>query len=219
MITDSKEKLLGAYAWGLSSLVSIIALVAWGQSYQWKLTHLSTYQIFPLLGLVAFSIMWSHYAVSVIRNYLGIDKKVIINYIQITSWIVLIAILLHPSLLIYQLYRDGAGFPPASYYHYVAPGMGWITLLGTLSLFVFLTYEFRRKFGGRSWWKYINYLTDLAMLGIFYHGLRLGSQLHSGWFRLVWIFYGVSLVGFLVYTYSKKMRSTNQLDQKVLSKS
>jgi hypothetical protein len=47
----------------------------------------------------------------------------------------------------------------------------------------------------------MDYLVDLAVLGIFYHGLRLGDQLYGGWFRAVWYFYGVTLAAALSHKY------------------
>lgn len=196
---DMAEKRLNMGAWALSFVVSLLAITVWEQSTKPPLT---IYKLFPIFGLLAFSLMWSHYIVSVIRQYLKIDKSVVLLYFNVTSWIVLIAIALHPSLLIYQLYRDGLGLPPGSY----EMVYGWVTLLGTGSWFVFIAYEFRRKFGQKKWWKYIEYLGDLAMLTIFYHGLHLGTQLHIEWFRWIWYFYGVTLVGALSYIYAKKLQ-------------
>lgn len=197
-------------AWLISLSVVIIAFIAWGHSYKWQLGGLSTYQIFPLLGLLAFSLMWSHYVASVIRQMLNVGKEVLSSYFEATSFVVLALICLHPGLLIYQRFRDGYGLPPHSYESYVAPGLGWVTLLGTACFILFIAYEFRRLYGSRSWWQYIAIGTDLAMLGIFYHSLRLGGQLQTGWFRLVWIFYGVILVVCLAYIYAKKYQRQRQ---------
>ncbi len=192
------------FAWGISFGVSVVAFVAWGAYYGWRFSSLNAYQFFPLLGLLAYSLMWSHYIAGVMRELLGLDKKILARYFEVTSFAVLALICLHPGLLIYQRFRDGFGLPPHSYESYVRPGLGWVTLLGTASLLVFLAYEFHRKFGRQPWWHYVQTATDVAMLAIFYHGLRLGSQLQHGWFRYVWWFYGLSLLAVLVRTYAKK---------------
>lgn len=203
----SATKKLNLFAWSLSLAVAVIAFVTWGQDSAWHFAHLSSYQFFPLFGLLAFSLMWSHYIVSVARQYLKVDKTLLHVYVETTSVAVLIALFLHPGLLLYQLWRDGFGLPPGSFlHHYVATGMGWIALIGFVSWFVFMAYEFRRKFGQRSWWHYIGILTDIAMVGIFYHGLRLGSQTQSGWFYIVWWFYGLTLIGALAFIYINKYR-------------
>jgi hypothetical protein len=125
------------------------------------------------------------------------------QYFRVTGWVVLVLIVLHPGLLIYQRFRDGFGLPPGSYQSYVAPSMAWLTLLGTACLLIFLAFELRRRYGERSWWHFVAEAGDFAMLGIFYHGLQLGSQIH-GWYRTVWWFYGITLVAILLYSYWQK---------------
>lgn len=121
---------------------------------------------------------------------------------------VLVAILLHPGLLIWQLWRDGFGLPPGSYLrNYVAPNMAWVALLGTISLLVFLSYELRRIFATKRWWRFVQYASDIAMLAVFYHGLRLGSNLQRGWFKWLWLAYGLTLALALIYIYTTKFRT------------
>jgi hypothetical protein len=194
-------------AWSLGLAVTLLAIIAWGSNLAWHLTPLNAYIVFPVLGLVAYSLMWSHYILGSTQDMLGWDKSILKQYFSTTGWAVLILICFHPGLLIYQRFRDGFGLPPGSYESYVAPGLGWVTLLGTASLLVFLAYEFYRVFGERSWWHYIRQAGDIAMLAIFYHGLRLGTDLQGGhWFQLVWWFYGVTLATVLIRSYLLKYR-------------
>lgn len=200
---------LNTLAWGLSASVATVAFIAWGQDQRWQFSGLSTYQLFPIFGLVAFSLMWVHYIVSALRVYLKIDRSLTQQYFEITSFIVLVAIALHPGLLWWQLWRDGLGFPPGSYLeYYVEPSLKWVAVLGTVSLLVFLAYELRHWFGQKSWWRYMQYASDAAMLAVFYHGLRLGGQLQSGWFQAVWLVYGVTLLAVLLYRYIIKFQTT-----------
>lgn len=206
----NRDTYVKAFAWGLSILASLVAITTWGQDHAWQLTSLDGYQIFPVLGLTAYSIMWSHYIVSVVRRRLGVEFSVIKQYFTVTSFVVLACICLHPSILIFRLFSDGQGLPPGSYEHYVAPGLGWITLLGTACLFIFLSYELRYFFGKRSWWKYVTYAGDAAMVGIFYHGLRLGSDLQTGWFMKLWWVYGITLIACLGYNYWERFSKTQK---------
>jgi hypothetical protein len=187
--------------WAVTALVSGLAIYGWGSSYSWQLTRLTTYQLFPLLGLLAFSIMWSHYMAGAMRRTFLHGAR-LETYFRSTGYVVLVAIVLHPGLLIYQRFRDGYGLPPRSYETYVAPSLAWITLLGTVCLLTFLAFELHRWFRNKPWWHYVANASDAAMLGIFYHSLRLGSQLMSGWFKDVWILYGCSLVAALIFKYS-----------------
>lgn len=194
-------------AWSLAASVCLLAFIVWGQSYNWKFDALDAYQAFPLLGLLAFSLMWSHYISGALRTYFKLPSISLKNYFESTSLVVLALILMHPGLLILQRFLDGYGLPPGSYASYVAPGLGWVTLLGTASLMAFLLFELRRFFGTRSWWKYVLYLNDIAMVAIFYHGLQLGSQLQIGWYRTVWYIYGIALVAAILYSYMNSYKS------------
>ncbi len=190
-------------AWLLTALAAALAVIVWGQSYDWQLSF-DAYLVFPVLGLTAYSIMWAHYMAGTLREFFRVDKTALKEYYRWTGFAVLALICLHPGLLIYKRFVDGYGLPPHSYETYVAPGLGWITLLGTASLLVFLAYEFHRKFGKRDWWHFVTQAGDLAMIAIFYHGLRLGTQTQSGWFHYVWWFYGITLVAVLIRSYSIK---------------
>jgi hypothetical protein len=190
-------------AWSLSLVVCLLAILSWGHDYNWQLLPINNYVLFPLLGLLAFSLMWAHYMAGALRQLLGLKPAVLSRYFKLTSSVVLVLLFLHPGLLIYQRFRDGFGLPPHSYESYVAPGLGWVTLLGTVSWLAFMAFEFRRFYGKRSWWHFVTEAGDAAMLAIVYHGLRLGHQLH-GWFLGVWWFYAAALVMVLINKYYRK---------------
>lgn len=187
-------------AWGLAAIVCGLAFLAWGEGLNWRLSRFSAYKLFPLFGLLAFSLMWSHYMAGVVRRQAGMTKESIQSFLQVTGWLVLVLICLHPGLLVWQLWRDGFGLPPGSYLqNYVAPKLAWVALLGTVSLGVFLSYETKRWFARKAWWPWVAYASDVAMLAVFYHGLRLGRNLHEGWYRQLWWLYGALLVAALIY--------------------
>ncbi|HVX23894.1 MAG TPA: hypothetical protein VG992_00930 [Candidatus Saccharimonadales bacterium] len=190
--------------WLVSFVVVVLAVLVWGQQNLWHVWPINTYRFFPVLGLMAFSVMWSQYATGWLGRQFNWPSTELSRYFSVTGWVVLVLICLHPGLLIYQRFRDGAGLPPHSYESYVRPGLGWLTLLGSTCLLIFLAYELRRVYADRPWWRYITYLVDAAMLGIFYHGLELGDQLQRGWYRYVWWFYGLTLVYFLAINYYHK---------------
>ena len=197
-------------AWALSVVVFALAVMVWGQNVAWNVTELSTYSWFPLFGLVAFSLMWGHYVVTATRVAVGGDGDALKPYYRVTSWIVLIALLLHPGLLIWQLWADGFGLPPMSYLtHYVAPELGWVAILGTVSLLAFLAYELWRWFDKKPWWRWVSWASEFAMLAIFYHGSRLGAELQVEWFRALWLLYGATLVISFAYLHWSAYRKKN----------
>lgn len=205
---ERKSRVSRLLGWSLVAFVCLLAVLAWGSTYQWSLLPLSIYTVFPLLGLLAFSIMWSHYMVGALQRYWKLDKKVLATFFRSTGYVVLVLICLHPGLLIYQRFHEGYGLPPGSYESYVAPGLGWVTILGTASLFVFLAFELHRFFAQYSWWRFVAGASDAAMLAIVYHGLRLGSQLQQGWYHWVWLFYFGTLLAALSYKYAKLFKRT-----------
>lgn len=200
-----KLRQIGAVAWGLVTLVVILALLVWSQV---RLTGSSVtiYDVFPVLGLSAFSIMWCHYVVGALAKYVGDEKsRGLARFYKITEVIVLFLLLLHPGLLIVNLWFDGFGLPPFSYLQ-AYPGIvhGFALLLGTMSLLAFLAFEFHRKFGQKSWWKYVDYASMAAMAAIFFHALLLGGELAVTWFKAIWLFYGVTLIGAIIYGFQQK---------------
>src|SRR4051812_21183121 len=120
--SNNKVLVVQTVAWSLSLIVTVLALAVWRQTYGKQLFPVNNYLLFPLLGLVAFSLMWSHYVAGAIREMASLPKAALSRYFKLTSYAVLILICLHPGLLIYQLFRDGAGLPPVSYEHYVSRG-------------------------------------------------------------------------------------------------
>lgn len=194
-----QAKQLIRFAWGLSTVVTILAVLVWLDANNGRLT-LHAFTLFPVLGLTAFSLMWVHYIIGAMRRYYGIPKQNFKQYYEITSAIVLIAILLHPGLLILQLWRSGFGLPPNSYLnYYVAPAARWAAALGSISLLVFLAFELRRRFETSNWWKWLERSQILAMIAIYIHALRLGGELQVSWYRGVWFVYGITFVSAIIY--------------------
>lgn len=210
MDTNAKASNVQIFAWSVSALAAAVAIIAWGQGIDWQFGSVNALTFFPLLGLVAFGLMWSHYVTSYVRRQAGVDKTVLRQYITITGYIVLVAILLHPALLIYGLFKQGYGLPPNSYLqHYIAPGMAWASMLGTLSLLVFLSYEFHRVLANRSWWRYVTFASDMAMFAILLHSLTLGQNLQQSWLTYVWYVYGITLTFVLFYNYTHLSAAKN----------
>lgn len=181
--------------------MTLLAVVVWaGERLDGG--ALTAYDWFPLLGLLAFSLMWTHYIVGAIRRKLGLEKSANKLYTRLTGVVVLALILLHPGLLIFQLNRDGFGLPPSSYVQvYAEPMMRGAIMLGTIALLIFLAFECKKWWGEKSWWRFVEYAQLLAMGLIFYHGLTLGRELSVGWYQAVWYLYGISLFAAVVYNY------------------
>ena len=187
-------------AWGLAAIASILAVSVWASE---RLDgRLSAYDVFPLFGMLAFSLMWTHYITGAVRRYFRQPKEVVQSYSVATGAVVLALLFLHPVILIASLKRDGFGLPPASYLAVYPETMQGVIMLGTVSLLIFLSFELKQWLNEKSWWYMVEYLQLLAMALIFYHGLTLGRELSVGWYRMVWWFYGVSFLVSVVYNYT-----------------
>lgn len=207
---ETKERNLRIVIWLIGVGTTLAAIAVWTQ-VRIDGGALTTYDIFPLLGLIAFSLMWTHFVSGALRRWLGLPKSTLRQYFTLTSWIVLVLILLHPSLFIVQLWFDGFGPPPFSYLSVYTALASQIALgLGTLSLLAFLSFELHRKFRSVSWWKYIEYLNVAAMLAIFYHGFTLGGELAVGWFQIVWLVYLATFIGAVGYTQVQKIKGDHE---------
>lgn len=203
-----KNKTINITGWTVALLTSVTSIAVWLQYSSGQIV-LSGYRVFPLLGLLAFGLMWSHYIIGAVRRYCGVAKSELERFYSITGWIVLVLILMHPGLLIVQLWRDGFGLPPFSYLNnYVAASGKIFALLGSISLFVFLLFELRRKFKERKWWRWVEYAQLLAMIAIYFHALNLGGELTSEWFRIIWYIYGITLILATVYNYTYDRKYT-----------
>lgn len=194
-----KERIV-SLAWGLSGVVALIGILAWYQSLAVPVSKLTIYDIFPAFGITAFSVMWSHYAVGALREYLKVDKARFITYFRLTSYVVLVCLLLHPGLLIWQLQRDAAGLP----FDYVAPDERLYLVFGMVAWLAFLIYELHRFYAERRWWRYVTIAGDVAMVLVLIHGFMLSTALMPLWFTALWVMYGLSLG--LLFAYGRHRR-------------
>lgn len=211
MKMKARAEFLTKACWAIALLAVLPAVIAWYTGPHGGFADVTGYNLFPLLGLIAFTLMWSHYIVAAIRLMLGLDKSVTRRFKQVTGWIVLAAIILHPSILVFTLWREGFGLPPSSYLkYYVAPNLQWAAGMGAFALLAFLAYELHRWFEAKNWWPYVQALSDAAMVLILVHGFTLGGDLSGGWFRLVWLFYAetfLAALGFMYYFRFKRKRN------------
>lgn len=186
--------------WGLGILVVAASVLAWYQGRNVAAGGgLSVYDLFPLFGLLAFGLMWTHYVNGALRRYWKLEKSKNDLYWTVSVGLVLVLIIGHPLLLNYGLLRDGLGLPPGSYSS-AYPGKEQFLMLGTFALLLFLAFELRRWFSDKSWWKYVEYAQLVAMTAIFVHAVALGREVASGWFMALWWIYGITLATAVLYS-------------------
>lgn len=195
----SDERLNSTYriiTWILLGVVLIIPFVAWAESMSWRFTHLSAIILFPLLGLWAWSIMWTHYALGSIRLVESRVKEVKV-YSLLTRVLVLLLIVLHPGLLIWTQWEALGTWPPGSVYSYVGSSMKIYATLGAIALMFFVSFEFLERLRNhptlRRNWFWVSVSQMLAMTLILIHSFALGGTI-SGWFAFYWFTLGALLI-------------------------
>lgn len=203
MNTPRWQPLSKTMPWLLFAVVVTVPSLAWLQTYNWQLV-LTVPAIFPLLGVLAWSIMWTHYAYNWMRLHYHETYSANALYDKVSTWLVLGLILLHPGLLGWQQYRLFGVLPPDSFYSGVAENLEPFVAIGAFALTLFLVYEIvhrlRQKQSIQKIWGWISLSQLLAMVLIFIHGLQVGQIVLSGWMIGWWIVLGVLLLPALYST-------------------
>ena len=199
-------KLFRSIVW-LGTLLAVgLAFFVWWPSTK----NLTTYALFPIFGLTAFTLMWTHYTAGTLREYLRLPEDTLSRHFQITSYIVLFCILVHPILLETQLYLDDLGLPYESIPTvYTTLRERLAIIAGITALICFLLYELYRFFKNRPWWKYVEWANVAAMILILWHGFTLGGELRQPWFQVVWAFYAVTFAASVAYSGYSKWRNNH----------
>lgn len=191
-----RQRQFQVLSWTLVAGAIIVPFVAWLQSRDWSLSGITLLNIFPLLGIWAWFLMWTHYVTGSVRLQTGLQR--LRNYSNLTGWLVLIFLLLHPSLLILRLFQLNYGLPPGSTLDFVGKANAIALYFGVISLIIFLSFEVFRKLKkspiiSRNW-RWVSASQGLAMILIFVHGLRLGQHLGDNWMQIIWMLAGIVLL-------------------------
>ncbi|HMS23885.1 MAG TPA: hypothetical protein PKB09_03695 [Candidatus Saccharibacteria bacterium] len=217
---NQKQSLLSkSTPWLLFFIVVVIGCTAYFSDQNWEISAVvsSGLSIFPLLGIVAWSIMWTHFVYGALRIKYRLPKNKL--YSVSSGWLVLILILLHPGLFFFEMNRTTQLLPPKSILLYTGEGLLWAVLIAELALLIFLSYEvfnrIRDKAIIKKNWFWISLSQMLAMTLIFVHSLALGQNLKDGWFRYYWILLFVILaVCFaIIFKTELKKRQTQSLPE------
>lgn len=158
----------------------------------------SLYTIFPLFGIVAWSLMCTQYLTGALRYSMprrfGTHKW----FARISKVGILVSILLHPLLLILQRYLDTRTLPPVSLMTYIGDLRMYLIWIAVVALVIFLSYTFLRPYRQalqkRNAWGYVSLIQAVAMILIFIHALFLGNLFAEGWIRVWWIILNIILL-------------------------
>ncbi len=183
--------------WILFGTITMLPLIAWLDRLNWSIDEVAAFSIFPILGLLAWGIMWTHYAIGALRlTFPALQKNYL--YTSITTWLVLLLILAHPGILAWNLWKFTSELPPGSYYNYVGSSLKLFVIFGSISLLIFLSFDVFERMKNKTWvkhnWRYISLMQMLAMTLIFLHALALGKILDIWWLELYWVTLGALLI-------------------------
>ena len=179
--------------WLISGISLALSIIGWGQNLGWQLSDLSLYVWFPLFGLIAFSLMWAHYAVDFIGRFLNFQVEEG-PYLQTTRYVVFFSLLMHPGLLAWQRWHEGFGLPPLSWLNFVEPDLRIGMILGLTAWLAFLGFELHYWFRSKSWFNWIIIANALSMILVVIHVIYLAQPI--GWLRYLWYLYGITLIIF-----------------------
>jgi len=193
------KRFINMLPWLLGCLVTLVALVVWSAGL--RQTDLTLYSFFPLFGLLAWSLMWTHYIYGAVLVRYKLPRNQ--GYKKITELIVLACLLLHPGLLAYQLWLNTGLLPPASTISYLANVSVLIVIASYVAWLVFLSYDVLVRLKNRPFWRKNWFWVSLsqagAMLVIYLHAIALGRHIQVRWFKAYWAVLGLFLVPALVY--------------------
>lgn len=168
-------------------------LSVWYQNTSLTLDRTLLLSLFPAFGLIAFTVMYLHI---IGRPF----KRVLNQYIlfdlfeRLSSYIVLVAILLHPVLRTVYFSMSGLSLSPT-----------FPVALGIIGLLMLITYDLGKAFARSAWvrqhWFIIDVVSTLGFYVIWVHAFLIGSDLQVGFMHTLWIFYGASALLASGYTF------------------
>lgn len=162
------------------------------------LTSGSLYTIFPVFGLLAWSLLCAQYISGALRILLRDSTNNSSTFTIASGIIIFVSLLLHPIILFAQRYIDTGTLPPISIVSYVGDARMYLVWIAVIALVIFLLFDvlrpYRESLRKSGIWQYVGLLQILAMLLIFVHGLQLGGLFADGWMRVWWILLNIVLV-------------------------
>lgn len=192
-----RKRLIRYLIFGVALLVVFYPVWVWYGGVRLSFSSAVILDIFPVLGLLAFAIMWLHIVGGALRpwleQYIDFDK-----FVTNSSALVLILLILHPLLLLIGLgpSRWGKFFSLTPALFIWLAVVGWVILVG---------YDVAKRFKHRGFfvrhWEAVKLISTIGFFFILFHSLGLGRDLQAGPLRAVWIFYGVSAATAAIYTY------------------
>lgn len=171
----------------IAGLVGVIAFAAWAEPFAGRLWPMSPYAAAPLFDMLAFSLVCVYAIALVAAHHLARGTAWVAGLI---AGLALTAIVLHPGLMFWQLWRDGFGLPPASYFHfYTQDQLVGLTfgVSGYLLTAIVLGANVVRP---RPASRFSAGILAIGGAGMFWYSLLTNVFIQESWFVRVWIALG-----------------------------
>lgn len=180
--------------WKIIVLALALPVVVWGQGISWEFANLNLYTVFPLFGLIGYTVFWLQLLNQALADQLEANGIQARKFDPRTGPIFMTTVILHPLLLAIAQFPD-------STLNYVAENLRGYVLIAMLSLVIFLVTEFAIRFKQayfmKKYSRLINTVNYVTFVLIFLHSTRLGQHLQGGLLQGVWWFYGASGLVFI----------------------
>lgn len=179
-----------------STLAVLIPLWLSAKDISWAWNSTLPFNLFPLFGITAFSLLWLHVVGASLENWLRkyIDFE---WFIEQTSLPILVLMLSHPLFLLIATKFNIKGIF-ASY-----PSL--YLFIGITGLVFLLTYDIGKALKNRDFfsrnWDNILFISTVGVILIFFHSINLGHDVQNGILKIIWFFYGITATISAVYVY------------------
>jgi hypothetical protein len=181
-----------AYYLLASLLVLALPTVVWGRALDWDTQSMNSYTVFPLLGLLAYTIFFLQVVTLSLAPYLREAGVAVDGYLKRSGHFFFLLVLLHPIVLRMALSESEGTWLQAIYDYVGTEAAPYITLaLSALALFCITEVFYRTgsRWGGPVVAVVIEYTNYLAFYAIYIHSTHLGTNLQEGLLRSVWLGY------------------------------
>jgi hypothetical protein len=163
-------------------------------------------EIFPIFGLIAFVLLWTHTILGVFEPWLHTRwPRLFDGYVHWSAVTILVCIILHPLLLLIALNFSLADVLAINSPYVLFGVIGWCLLI-----IYDITKPFRRyNFIARNWTN-ILIISNIGFVFTFFHSLHVSGDFDIGFMHWLWIFLGVTAIASLIWTYGiRKMLTQN----------
>ncbi len=197
------------WPWVSGIIVLIATFAVWVPSL--AVSKLTIYSLFPLFGLLAWSLMWTHYVNGALAVRYGMERSRL--YKTVSEIIVFFCLWLHPGLLIYQLSVDNS-----TIIEYVGQRNAVFILGAFAAWLAFLSYDILVRFKNRPFWKknwiWVSVTQALAMGIIYLHAIKFGRHIQVSWFKVYWAVLGLVLIPCMLYLLWMELPDGNKLKER-----